>query len=26
VIAAGGGGKPGTQKGDAYYCFALPNP
>ena len=26
VIAAGGGGKPGTKKGDAYYCFALPNP
>ncbi|MDB4485210.1 PQQ-binding-like beta-propeller repeat protein [bacterium] len=24
VIAAGGGGKPGTGKGDAYYCFALP--
>jgi quinoprotein glucose dehydrogenase len=24
VIAAGGGGKPGTKKGDAYYCFALP--
>lgn len=24
VIAAGGGGKPGTPPGDAYYCFALP--
>lgn len=24
VIAAGGGGKPGTKSGDAYYCFALP--
>ena len=24
IIAAGGGGKPGTKKGDAYYCFALP--
>jgi hypothetical protein len=24
VIAAGGGGKPGTQPGDSYYCFALP--
>jgi quinoprotein glucose dehydrogenase len=24
VIAAGGGGKPGTKAGDAYYCFALP--
>lgn len=24
VIAAGGGGKPGTKPGDAYYCFALP--
>ncbi|MDG1891367.1 MAG: PQQ-binding-like beta-propeller repeat protein [Verrucomicrobiota bacterium] len=24
VIAAGGGGKPGTRKGDAFYCFALP--
>lgn len=24
VIAAGGGGKPGTRAGDAYYCFALP--
>ena len=23
-IAAGGGGKPGTKAGDAYYCFALP--
>jgi len=24
VIAAGGGGKPGTRPGDTYYCFALP--
>ncbi len=24
LIAAGGGGKPGTHPGDAYYCFALP--
>jgi quinoprotein glucose dehydrogenase len=24
VIAAGGGGKPETRPGDAYYCFALP--
>jgi quinoprotein glucose dehydrogenase len=24
VIAAGGGGKPGTKSSDAYYCFALP--
>lgn len=24
VIAAGGGGKPGTRAGDKYYCFALP--
>lgn len=24
VIAAGGGGKPGTKAGDSYYCFALP--
>lgn len=24
VIAAGGGGKPGTRAGNAYYCFALP--
>jgi quinoprotein glucose dehydrogenase len=24
VIAAGGGGKPGTKPGNAYYCFALP--
>jgi quinoprotein glucose dehydrogenase len=24
VIAAGGGGKPGTKPGDKYYCFALP--
>ena len=23
VIAAGGGGKPGTKAGNAYYCFAL---
>ena len=23
VIAAGGGGKPGTRPGNAYYCFAL---
>ena len=23
IIAAGGGGKPGTKPGDAYYCFAL---
>jgi len=23
VIAAGGGGKPGTRPGDAYYCFSL---
>ena len=23
VIAAGGGGKPGTKPGDAYYCFGL---
>jgi len=23
VIAAGGGGKPGTRPGDAYYCFGL---
>jgi quinoprotein glucose dehydrogenase len=23
VIAAGGGGKPGTKAGDGYYCFAL---
>jgi quinoprotein glucose dehydrogenase len=26
VIAAGGGGKPETRPGDAYYCFALPKP
>lgn len=26
VIAAGGGGKPQTQPGNAYYCFALPKP
>ena len=26
VIAAGGGGKPGTKPGDAYYCFALTSP
>lgn len=25
VIAAGGGGKPGTKAGDMYYGFALPN-
>ncbi len=24
VIAAGGGGKPGTKRGDAYYAFSLP--
>jgi quinoprotein glucose dehydrogenase len=24
IIAAGGGGKPMTRSGDAYYCFALP--
>ncbi len=24
VIAAGGGGKPGTRAGDKYYCFSLP--
>jgi quinoprotein glucose dehydrogenase len=24
VIAAGGGGKPGTKSGNAFYCFALP--
>ena len=24
VIAAGGGGKPGTKPGDKFYCFALP--
>jgi len=24
VIAAGGGGKPETKSGNAYYCFALP--
>ncbi len=24
VIAAGGGGKPGTKPGDKYYCFSLP--
>ena len=24
LIAAGGGGKPGTKSGDAFYCFALP--
>ena len=23
IIAGGGGGKPGTKAGDAYYCFAL---
>jgi quinoprotein glucose dehydrogenase len=26
IIAAGGGGKPETRPGDAYYCFALPEP
>ncbi|MBI2948493.1 MAG: PQQ-binding-like beta-propeller repeat protein [Verrucomicrobia bacterium] len=26
VIAAGGGGKPETKPGNAYYCFALPSP
>ncbi len=25
VIAAGGGGKPGTKSGNGYYAFALPN-
>jgi len=25
VIAAGGGGKPGTKTDDSYYCFALPD-
>ena len=25
VIAAGGGGKPGTRAGDKYYCFTLPD-
>lgn len=25
VIAAGGGGKPETKPGDAYYCFSLPD-
>ena len=25
VIAAGGGGKPGTKPGEKYYCFALPD-
>lgn len=25
VIAAGGGGKPGTKSGDTYYCFVLPD-
>ena len=24
VIAAGGGGKPGTKRGDMYYAFSLP--
>ncbi|MCS1408824.1 MAG: Quinate/shikimate dehydrogenase (quinone) [Verrucomicrobia subdivision 3 bacterium] len=24
LIAAGGGGKPGTKRGDLFYCFALP--
>jgi quinoprotein glucose dehydrogenase len=26
IIAAGGGGKPETKPGNAYYCFALENP
>jgi quinoprotein glucose dehydrogenase len=26
VVAAGGGGKPGTRSGDAWWCFALPEP
>jgi quinoprotein glucose dehydrogenase len=26
VLAAGGGGKPGTKRGDTYYAFALPAP
>jgi quinoprotein glucose dehydrogenase len=26
LIAAGGAGKPGTKAGNAYYCFALPEP
>ncbi len=25
VVAAGGGGKPGTSAGDHYYCFSLPD-
>ncbi len=25
LIAAGGGGKPGTKAGGKYYCFALPD-
>lgn len=25
IIAAGGGGKPGTRAGDKYYCFSLPD-
>jgi len=24
IIAAGGGGKPETKPGNAFYCFALP--
>lgn len=24
IIAAGGGGKPGTKPGDTYYCFSIP--
>jgi quinoprotein glucose dehydrogenase len=24
VVAAGGGGKPGTRSGDGWWCFALP--
>ena len=24
IVAAGGGGKPGTKRGDTFYCFALP--
>ncbi len=26
VVAAGGGGKPGTKSGDGYYCFSLAGP
>jgi quinoprotein glucose dehydrogenase len=25
IIAAGGGGKPETKAGNAFYCFALPD-